>query len=368
MLYLLHLLNGEVAHATEVTQDCVNVGRDSENDVVFEFQEVSRHHARLNLSAELLRGEEGATAELMDLGSSYGVWVNQEQVYYHPIEVGQAFAISDRISLVLSFWPTEVLFSPAAAAERELAERAAAEAAEKAATEKAAAEAAEKAAAEAAERAAAEAAEKAATEAAELAAAHAALSATRAELAAAHAAHAELNAALSEARAQADAARGALGALTGAAGELLEALAGDLLSARQPLPAGAPLDLTLTRALRALEGAGDLLRAAPAQTLYEAADAWRARVAHLCPAEFTLHLDVPAELAELPVAPGLFAALHLLVTALLSANEEAWLALSFDLRGGALALTATPPSSATPTPATPRTASPSPSSPSPDRA
>jgi len=340
MLYLLHLLNGEVAHATEVTQDCVNVGRDSENDVVFEFQEVSRHHARLNLSAELLRGEEGATAELMDLGSSYGVWVNQEQVYYHPIEVGQAFAISDRISLVLSFWPTEVLLSPAAAAERELAERAAAEAAEKAATEAAAAE---RAAAEAAERAAAEAAEKAAAEAAELAAAHAALSATRAELAAAHAAHAELNAALSEARAQADAARGALGALTGAAGELLEALAGDLLSARQPLPAGAPLDLTLTRALRALEGAGDLLRAAPAQTLYEAADAWRARVAHLCPAEFTLHLDVPAELAELPVAPGLFAALHLLVTALLSANEEAWLALSFDLRGGALALTATPP-------------------------
>ena len=37
MLYLLHLMNGEVAHATAVTKDCMNIGRDPENDVVFEF-------------------------------------------------------------------------------------------------------------------------------------------------------------------------------------------------------------------------------------------------------------------------------------------------------------------------------------------
>ena len=105
MLYLLHLKGEQIVRCDEITQERIDLGRGIENTIIFDTQEVSRYHARLILPSSIFTGDQTANVDLTDLGSAYGVWVDGEQVFYHSLQIGEVFYISEHFKLCLSYDP-----------------------------------------------------------------------------------------------------------------------------------------------------------------------------------------------------------------------------------------------------------------------
>lgn len=77
-----------------LTKQSVNLGRDLTNDIVFNDENVSRHHG-------LLRQKEGEKGyEIVDLGSTYGIFVNGTRTYaITSLKDGDIIGLGDTISL-----------------------------------------------------------------------------------------------------------------------------------------------------------------------------------------------------------------------------------------------------------------------------
>jgi predicted component of type VI protein secretion system len=77
-----------------ITEDVISVGRDPLSDIVLEDAEVSRHHARLTMTA--------AGYELQDLGSTNGTFVDGQRLSGEPISLqpGQVVMFGSNVTVI----------------------------------------------------------------------------------------------------------------------------------------------------------------------------------------------------------------------------------------------------------------------------
>ncbi len=99
--YLLKIENQKITDSFLLEEGLTNLGRDDSNQIKFERPEISRKHARLNLS--------NGQVNLIDLGSAYGVWVNGEKIQYIQIDNGVKFKICDAFDLCISEASDQIL-------------------------------------------------------------------------------------------------------------------------------------------------------------------------------------------------------------------------------------------------------------------
>jgi hypothetical protein len=127
-----------------------------------------------------------------------------------------------------------------------------------------------------------------------------------------------------------------------ASAALAQHLSNTLSALAQMLPAGCAASRALNLSLTTLKGLETLSAERELAPLKEALLAWRNRVAPLCPAEFTLHIDVDPSAERALVDQRVIEALHVTTVALLEADEVEWLSLSFAQREGHLTMTSDP--------------------------
>ncbi len=93
-LVLIHPAGPNLGRRFLLDRPLVNIGRDTENDIVLDRDSVSRRHAQV------------ATASgqkiLVDLGSTNGTYVNDSPIREHPLRAGDQLKIGDTIFKFLS--------------------------------------------------------------------------------------------------------------------------------------------------------------------------------------------------------------------------------------------------------------------------
>ena len=103
-LYLKVYEQEQLIKTQLIESERLEIGRAEGAEVQFSSPEISRNHARLIIKSDALvdvsMSEE--IADLIDAGSRYGVWVNDEQVWYHALSTDEPFRISEHLSLCLS--------------------------------------------------------------------------------------------------------------------------------------------------------------------------------------------------------------------------------------------------------------------------
>ena len=115
-LYLLVMKTESIAHTYLIENARVEIGRAESATIRLNDPAVSRNHARLIISTAALQGTPSSkgAAEVTDTGSSYGIWVDDEQKFYEKISMGQVFRVSDQTALCLSYHPERIETSLAA--------------------------------------------------------------------------------------------------------------------------------------------------------------------------------------------------------------------------------------------------------------
>ena len=103
-LYLKVYEQDQLIKTQLIESERLEIGRAEGAEIHFNSPEISRNHARLILKSQALDDEDmnEGIADLIDAGSRYGVWVHNEQVWYHALSTEELFRISANLSLCLS--------------------------------------------------------------------------------------------------------------------------------------------------------------------------------------------------------------------------------------------------------------------------
>ena len=103
-LYLKIYEQDQLIKTQLIESERLEIGRAEGAEIHFNSPEISRNHARLILKPQALDDEDmnEGIADLIDAGSRYGVWVHNEQVWYHALSTEELFRISEHLSLCLS--------------------------------------------------------------------------------------------------------------------------------------------------------------------------------------------------------------------------------------------------------------------------
>ena len=103
-LYLKVYEQDQLIKTQLIESERLEIGRAEGAEIHFNSPEISRNHARLILKPQALDDEDmnEGIADLIDAGSRYGVWVHNEQVWYHALSTEELFRISENLSLCLS--------------------------------------------------------------------------------------------------------------------------------------------------------------------------------------------------------------------------------------------------------------------------
>lgn len=86
--YLIVMSGRRFGYAMPVTKENVLIGRDEEADLFLDEDGVSRHHAKVVLLS-------GNVCLAQDLGSTNGLFVNDERVEAHPLEHGDSLRLGE---------------------------------------------------------------------------------------------------------------------------------------------------------------------------------------------------------------------------------------------------------------------------------
>ena len=103
-LYLKVYEQDQLIKTQLIESERLEIGRAEGAEIHFNSPEISRNHARLILKPHALDDEDmnEGIADLIDAGSRYGVWVHNEQVWYHALSTEEFFRISENLFLCLS--------------------------------------------------------------------------------------------------------------------------------------------------------------------------------------------------------------------------------------------------------------------------